>query len=78
MSHREKRRLRIDELPANLTEALDELEKDEVVTETLGEHIFEHFVDAKREEWAEYISQGPAVGDREVPRSVLTVRTSRP
>jgi glutamine synthetase len=27
MSHRERRHLRIDELPGNLSEALDELEK---------------------------------------------------
>ena len=27
MSHRERRHLRIDELPSNLSEALDELEK---------------------------------------------------
>ena len=25
--------------------------------DTLGEHIFEHFLDAKREEWVEYIQQ---------------------
>jgi glutamine synthetase len=55
MSHRERRHLRIDELPGNLSEALDELEKDDLVRETLGDHIFEHFVEAKREEWLDYI-----------------------
>jgi glutamine synthetase len=55
MSHRERRHLRIDELPANLSDALDELEKDDLVRETLGEHLFEHFVAAKREEWLDYI-----------------------
>jgi glutamine synthetase len=55
MSHRERRHLRIDELPGNLSEALDELEKDDLVRETLGEHLFEHFLTAKREEWDEYI-----------------------
>jgi glutamine synthetase len=25
------------------------------VRETLGEHIFQHFLEAKREEWADYI-----------------------
>jgi glutamine synthetase len=55
MSHRERRHLKIDELPGNLSEALDELEKDDLVRDTLGEHIFEHFVAAKREEWHEYI-----------------------
>jgi glutamine synthetase len=55
MSHRERRHLRIDELPGNLSEALDELEKDDLVRDTLGEHLFEHFVTAKREEWLDYI-----------------------
>jgi glutamine synthetase len=55
MSHRERRHLRIDELPGNLDEALDELEKDDLVRDTLGEHLFEHFVAAKREEWRDYI-----------------------
>ncbi len=54
MSHRERRHLRIDELPGNLSEALDELEKDELVRETLGTHLFQHFLAAKREEWHEY------------------------
>jgi glutamine synthetase len=57
MSHRERRRLRIDDLPHDLSEALDELERDEVVTRALGEHVTRHFVAAKREEWREYISQ---------------------
>ena len=57
MSQREKRRLKIDELPATLSDALDNLEKDKVVKDALGEHITEHFVRAKRQEWQEYISQ---------------------
>jgi glutamine synthetase len=56
MSQREKRRLKIGQLPANLSEALDEMEKDPVVTGALGEHIFEHYLRAKRQEWADYIS----------------------
>ena len=55
MSHRERRHLRIDELPGNLSEALDELEKDALMRELLGDHLFEHFVAAKREEWLDYI-----------------------
>src|SRR5438034_1472647 len=57
MSHREKRRLRIDDLPHNLEEACNELEKDHVITEALGEHITSHFLAAKRLEWQEYITQ---------------------
>jgi glutamine synthetase len=55
MSHRERRHLRIDDLPGNLSEALDELEGDVLVRDTLGGHLFEHFVAAKREEWHDYI-----------------------
>ena len=55
MSHRERRHLRIDELPGNLSEALDQLEKNDLMRETLGDHIFDHFVAAKREEWDSYI-----------------------
>jgi len=55
MSHRERRHLRIDELPGNLSEALDHLEKSDLMRETLGDHIFDHFVAAKREEWDSYI-----------------------
>ncbi|HEV2179938.1 MAG TPA: type I glutamate--ammonia ligase [Gemmatimonadaceae bacterium] len=57
MSFREKRRLRIDDLPHDLNEACDELEKDKVIGEALGNHITEHFLDAKRQEWREYITQ---------------------
>jgi glutamine synthetase len=56
MSQREKRRHRIEELPGNLSEALDNLEKSTLVRDALGEHIFEHFVQAKRREWEDYIT----------------------
>src|SRR5881275_550606 len=57
MSYRERRRLRIDDLPQDLNEALDELEKNDVITGALGKHITEHFLEAKRQEWREYITQ---------------------
>jgi glutamine synthetase len=57
MSFRERRRLRIDDLPQDLNEALDELERDDIVRAALGEHIARHFVEAKRQEWREYITQ---------------------
>jgi len=57
MSMRERRHLRIDELPGNLSEALDALEKDDLMRATLGEHVFQHFLEAKREEWDDYIRQ---------------------
>jgi glutamine synthetase len=57
MSHREKRRLRIDDLPHDLDEACDELAQDDVITAALGEHITTHFLQAKRQEWRDYITQ---------------------
>lgn len=57
MSFRERRKYRIDELPRDLHEALNELEKDDVIRAALGEHIYERFVEAKRGEWQDYIGQ---------------------
>ena len=57
MSYRERRRLRIDDLPQDLNEACDALEKDEVVQTALGEHVAEHYLNAKRQEWREYVTQ---------------------
>jgi glutamine synthetase len=55
----------IKELPGTLGEALDELAKDDVIREALGDHVFDHFVAAKREEWDEYRTQ---VSDWEVEK----------
>ncbi|MEO7966157.1 MAG: type I glutamate--ammonia ligase [Gemmatimonadaceae bacterium] len=57
MSYREKRRLRIDDLPHDLNEACDELEKDDIIMDALGEHVARQFLHAKREEWQAYIEQ---------------------
>ncbi len=54
MSHRERRRYKIDELPRDLHEALVALEKDKAITDALGSHITERFLDAKREEVEQY------------------------
>lgn len=45
---------RLAMLPASLEEALEELEKDQVVCEALGPHVLERFVSAKRQEWDDY------------------------
>ena len=54
MSHREKRRLRVDELPSNLSEALGAMKKDPLMREALGDHIYQHFVEAKTKAWEDY------------------------
>ena len=57
MSYRERRRLRIDDLPQDLDEACDALEKDDVVQAALGDHVTEHYLAAKRQEWRDYVTQ---------------------
>jgi glutamine synthetase len=56
MSVRDKRRHKVKQLPTTLREALDELEASVLARQVLGEHIFEHFLDAKRAEWSSYAS----------------------
>lgn len=51
------RELSIDTLPGSLIEALGELERDEVLRETLGEHVYEAFMRAKETEWNQYRTQ---------------------
>ena len=57
MSVRERRHHKIEDLPTNLNHALDMLERDKLVQEALGRHIYKHFMDAKRAEWRTYIEQ---------------------
>jgi glutamine synthetase len=45
----------ITTLPSNLGEAIEALEADDVVQDALGEHVFENFVEAKTQEFEEYI-----------------------
>ena len=45
----------IDTLPENLGEAVDELEADEVILDGLGPHVSEKFIEAKRQEFGEYL-----------------------
>jgi glutamine synthetase len=44
-------------LPLSLDEALDEMERSELVAGALGDHLFEWFLRNKRAEWAEYKAQ---------------------
>jgi len=47
----------IQELPGTLGQAIDELRADPVVCEALGDHVLEHYVEAKTAEWDEYRTQ---------------------
>jgi glutamine synthetase len=44
----------IGTLPQSLSEALDEMERSELMAEALGEHVFEWFIRNKRNEWMDY------------------------
>ena len=57
LSAEERKRLNIKELPGNLFQALGFLEKDEIIKNALGEHIYNHFLEIKRKEWLRYSTQ---------------------
>jgi glutamine synthetase len=44
-------------LPGSLREAVEEMEKDEVVAQALGEHVYQRYLEAKTQEWQEYRRQ---------------------
>jgi len=44
-------------LPTSLLEALDELKKDKLMKDVLGEHLFERYIDVKAKEWDEFKKQ---------------------
>ncbi len=57
MDEDERRARGIESLPGNIMEAVNNLHEDQVIRETLGEHIFGHFVEAKMIEWDVYRTQ---------------------
>ncbi|MEJ6950626.1 type I glutamate--ammonia ligase [Halanaerobiaceae bacterium ANBcell28] len=57
MTDEERLSVGIDSLPADIMEAVNYLSQDELIKETLGEHIYEHFVEAKLIEWDIYRTQ---------------------
>ena len=48
------KRRNIPTLPATLGEAIDEMEKDEVIRDALGDHVFERLIEAQRSEWGDF------------------------
>lgn len=57
LSQRERARYKIESLPADLNEALKALSKDELIREALGNHIYQRFLEAKKQVWHEYSAQ---------------------
>lgn len=50
----ERRRLGIEQLPENLSDALAKAENSELMLNILGEHMLNRFLELKRNEWEEY------------------------
>lgn len=51
MDRKEREQNGIKELPATLMDALEELQQDQIIIDALGEHLYEHFMEAKEIEW---------------------------
>jgi glutamine synthetase len=57
MDKQEREEAGIVDLPATLHAALEELKESEVITDALGGHITEHFIEAKEIEWDMFRTQ---------------------
>ncbi|MFC3039993.1 type I glutamate--ammonia ligase [Virgibacillus xinjiangensis] len=51
MTKEEREENGVKDLPATLMGALEEMQQDKVIVNALGEHLYEHFVEAKEIEW---------------------------
>ena len=79
LSPDERRRLGIEQLPETLGEAIEITAESELVLRTLGEHIFNRYVEIKRQEWEDYRVQVTPVGARPLPGDpVRTLAMSTP
>ena len=54
LSEDEIKERNINCLPETLHEAIEEFKSSEILKETLGEHIFYKYIEAKEKEWKEY------------------------
>ncbi len=70
MSQEELKRRGMGTLPMSLKDAIDEMERSDLVRETLGSHVFESFIKNKQLEWDSYRSQ---VTDYEIRKYLPTL-----
>ena len=56
MTDVQKEEAGIETLPGSLLEAIHEMEKDEFVTQVLGEYFVTRYIETKKEEWKQYAS----------------------
>ena len=73
----ERRRLGIEQLPETLGEAIELAAESELVLRTLGEHMFNRYVEIKRQEWEDYRRAGHALGARPLPAGALAGQPRR-
>ncbi|MCS1351200.1 type I glutamate--ammonia ligase [Mechercharimyces sp. CAU 1602] len=57
MDESERKDAGIESLPSTLAEALDALKESKVIRDALGDHAFQHFVEAKEIEWDMFRTQ---------------------
>jgi glutamine synthetase len=57
LTESERRALGMAPLPSSLDQAIQAMERSELVAETLGEHVFDFFLRNKRSEWEDYRRQ---------------------
>jgi glutamine synthetase len=57
LSGEERRRLGVEQLPESLGEAIELTAQSELVLRTLGEHMFNRYIEIKRQEADDYRAQ---------------------
>ncbi len=57
MSEEEKEAKKIEEIPGTLIEAIYNMEADDFIRDVLGEHAYNKYIQAKKEEWFRYRMQ---------------------
>lgn len=57
MTKAEREEIGVKDLPETLMDALNQLQESKVIVDALGEHLFEHFIEAKEIEWDMFRTQ---------------------
>jgi glutamine synthetase len=57
LSESERKAMGMKPLPSSLDQAIEIMERSELVAETLGEHVFDFFLRNKRAEWEDFRRQ---------------------
>ena len=57
MNEEERTKAGVTSLPDSLAAAIEALEKDPLMLDALGEHVYTQFIKAKKQDWKEYSTQ---------------------